>query len=175
MNSATHRPRPRPLRAGWAHVGVIDAEAGIEPDIVCGRLNELRQSAEAATWREVIGLLDVRLAGGGLISGIQLGLVLSKLGRGELELRRLQYSKPHRRGNRPTTGRRGGSITLRTWLSLIASARTPDRKASAKSTECHRVCAARSREFCKLLPVMLPDRRLGLFALARLPPSKSLI
>jgi NTE family protein len=44
-------------------------EAGIEPDIVCGRLNELRQWAEAATWREVIGLLDVRLAGGGLISG----------------------------------------------------------------------------------------------------------
>ena len=31
---------------------------------------------------------------------IQFGLVLSKLGRGELELRRLQYSKPHRRGNR---------------------------------------------------------------------------
>jgi NTE family protein len=56
---------------GRAHVGVIDAliEAGIEPDIVCGRLNELRQWAEAATWREVIGLLDVRLAGGGLISG----------------------------------------------------------------------------------------------------------
>ena len=70
---------------GWAHIGVIDAlmEAGIEPDIVCGtsmgsfvgaafvtgRLNELRQWAEAATWREVVGLLDVRLAGGGLISG----------------------------------------------------------------------------------------------------------
>jgi hypothetical protein len=31
---------------------------------------------------------------------IQFGLVLSKLGRGELELRRLEYSKPHRRGNR---------------------------------------------------------------------------
>ena len=30
-------------------------EAGIEPDIVCGRLNELRQWAEAATWREVMG------------------------------------------------------------------------------------------------------------------------
>ena len=48
---------------GWAHVGVIDAliEAGIEPDIVCGRLNELRQWAEAATWREVIGLLEFGL------------------------------------------------------------------------------------------------------------------
>src|SRR6516165_5077291 len=69
---------------GWAHIGIIDAliEAGIEPDIVCGtsigslvgaafvtgRLNELRQWAEAAAWREVVGLLDVRLAGGGLIS-----------------------------------------------------------------------------------------------------------
>ena len=70
---------------GWSHIGIIDAlaEAGIEPDIVCGtsmgafvggayvagRLNELRQWAERATWREVAGLLDVRLAGGGLISG----------------------------------------------------------------------------------------------------------
>jgi NTE family protein len=70
---------------GWSHIGIIDAltEAGIEPDIVCGtsmgafvggayvagRLNELRQWAESATWREVAGLLDVRLAGGGLISG----------------------------------------------------------------------------------------------------------
>ncbi len=70
---------------GWSHIGVIGAllEAGIEPDIVCGtsmgafvggayvagRLNELRRWAERATWREVAGLLDVRLAGGGLISG----------------------------------------------------------------------------------------------------------
>jgi len=70
---------------GWSHIGIIDAltEAGVEPDIICGtsmgafvggtyvagRLNELRQWAEAATWREVAGLLDVRLAGGGLISG----------------------------------------------------------------------------------------------------------
>ena len=36
---------------------------------VAGRLNELRQWAEAATWREVAGLLDVRLVGGGLIGG----------------------------------------------------------------------------------------------------------
>jgi len=70
---------------GWSHIGIIDAliETGIEPDIVCGtsmgafvggayvagRLNELRQWAEAATWREVAGLLDVRLVGGGLIGG----------------------------------------------------------------------------------------------------------
>jgi len=70
---------------GWAHIGVIDAltEAGIEPDIVCGtsigalvgaayvagRLTELRQWAEAATWREIIGLIDVKFSGGGLIDG----------------------------------------------------------------------------------------------------------
>lgn len=70
---------------GWAHIGVIDAllEAGIEPDIVCGAsmgalvgaayvaggLPALRQWAEAATWREVVGLIDVRLAGGGLVDG----------------------------------------------------------------------------------------------------------
>ena len=70
---------------GWSHIGVIDAliEAGIDPAIVCGtsmgslvggayvagRLNNLRQWAEAATWREIVGLLDVRLTGGGLISG----------------------------------------------------------------------------------------------------------
>jgi NTE family protein len=70
---------------GWAHIGAIDAlaEAGIHPDIVCGtsigalvgaayvagRLAELRQWAEAATWREIIGLVDVRFSGGGLIDG----------------------------------------------------------------------------------------------------------
>jgi len=81
---------------GWAHVGVIDAliDAGIEPDIVCGtsmgafvgaayvagRLNELRQWAEAATWREVGGLLDVRLAGGGLISGNLIVALMRRFG-----------------------------------------------------------------------------------------------
>lgn len=70
---------------GWAHIGVIDAleEAGIEPDIVCGTsmgalvgaayvtgsLSRLRQWAEAATWREIVGLIDVRLKGGGLVDG----------------------------------------------------------------------------------------------------------
>jgi NTE family protein len=70
---------------GWAHIGVIDAlkEAGIEPDIVCGAsmgaliggayvagsLPALRQWAEAATWREIVGLIDVRLSGGGLVDG----------------------------------------------------------------------------------------------------------
>jgi NTE family protein len=70
---------------GWSHIGVIEAlsEAGIEPDVVCGtsigalvgaafiarRLSELRQWAESATWREIIGLMDVRLSAGGLIDG----------------------------------------------------------------------------------------------------------
>jgi NTE family protein len=70
---------------GWAHIGVIDAleEAGIEPDIVCGTsmgalvgaayvaggLPALRQWAEAATWKEVIALIDVRLSGGGVVDG----------------------------------------------------------------------------------------------------------
>lgn len=70
---------------GWAHIGVIQArlENGFEPDIVCGtsigslvgavyvagRLDDLRRWAEAATWREIVGMLDVRLASGGLIEG----------------------------------------------------------------------------------------------------------
>src|SRR5262249_9764171 len=70
---------------GWAHIGVIDAltAAGIAPDIVCGasmgalvgaahvagRLGELRQWAETATWRKIARLTDLRLTGGGLVSG----------------------------------------------------------------------------------------------------------
>ena len=80
---------------GWAHIGAIDAlaEAGIEPDIVCGtsigalvgaayvagRLTELRQWAEAATWREIIGLMDVRFSGGGLIDGKEVVEFLRRL------------------------------------------------------------------------------------------------
>jgi NTE family protein len=81
---------------GWAHIGVIEslAEAGIEADIVCGtsmgslvgaayvagRLTELRQWAETATWREIVGLMDVRLSGGGLINGKQVVSFLRGLG-----------------------------------------------------------------------------------------------
>lgn len=81
---------------GWAHIGVIDSliEAGIEPDIVCGtsmgalvgaayvagRLSELRQWAETATWRKIARLTDVRLSGGGLISGRQVVAFLQDLG-----------------------------------------------------------------------------------------------
>jgi NTE family protein len=81
---------------GWSHIGVIEAlvEAGIEPDIVCGtsmgalvgaayvagRLAGLRQWAEAATWRKIVRLTDVRLSGGGLISGRQIVAFLQELG-----------------------------------------------------------------------------------------------
>ena len=81
---------------GWAHIGVIAEliEAGIEPDIVCGtsigalvgaayvtgKLDALRQWAEAATWREVVGLLDVHLSGGGLIDGKLVVELLDRLG-----------------------------------------------------------------------------------------------
>ena len=81
---------------GWSHIGIIEslAEAGIEADIVCGtsmgslvgaayvagRLTELRQWAETATWREIVGLMDVRLSGGGLIYGKQVVSFLKGLG-----------------------------------------------------------------------------------------------
>ncbi len=70
---------------GWSHIGVIETlvEAGIEPDIVCGtsvgalvgaaylagKLDKLREWGEAATWRQVLGMMDVGLSGGGLIDG----------------------------------------------------------------------------------------------------------
>ncbi|WP_374448812.1 patatin-like phospholipase family protein [Stella sp.] len=81
---------------GWAHVGVIEAlcEAGFAPDIICGtsmgalvgaahaagRLEALRRWAGGAGWREIVGLLDVRLAGGGLIEGGSIVAFLRGLG-----------------------------------------------------------------------------------------------
>lgn len=81
---------------GWSHIGVLGAllDAGIEPDIVCGtsigalvgaahvsgRLDALRRWAEAATWREIVGLLDLRLTGGGLIEGRRIVEFLHELG-----------------------------------------------------------------------------------------------
>jgi NTE family protein len=69
-------------------------EAGLEPDIVCrtsigslvgaayvaGRLGELRQWAVTATWREVAGLIDVRLSGSGLTDGKLIVAFLRELG-----------------------------------------------------------------------------------------------
>jgi NTE family protein len=94
---------------GWAHIGVIDSliEAGIEPDIVCGtsmgalvgaahvagRLAELRQWAETATWRKIARLTDLRLSGGGLISGRQVVAFLQGLGISEpIESYSTQYA-----------------------------------------------------------------------------------
>lgn len=81
---------------GCAHIGILDAllEAGIEPDIVCGtsigalvgaayvagQLPALRQWVEAATWRDVASLFDVRLSGGGLIDGKRVKDLLRTLG-----------------------------------------------------------------------------------------------
>ena len=93
---------------GWAHIGILDglAEAGIVPDIVCGtsigalvgaayvagRMDGLRQWAEAATWLEIVGLLDVRLSGGGLIDGKLVVELLGRLGiTGAIE----SYAKPY--------------------------------------------------------------------------------
>ncbi|MBA3034125.1 MAG: patatin-like phospholipase RssA [Gammaproteobacteria bacterium] len=72
---------------GWAHIGVLRAlqEAGITPDILCGcsigalvgaayadgDLDQLEHWATGLAWRDVVGLLDVGLAGG-LIKGDKL-------------------------------------------------------------------------------------------------------
>jgi NTE family protein len=94
---------------GWAHIGVIDSlvEAGIEPDIVCGtsigsligaayvagRMAELRQWAESATWRKFARLTDVRLSGGGLINGNQVVAFLRGMGiGGPIESYATQYA-----------------------------------------------------------------------------------
>ena len=73
---------------GWAHIGVIEvlAEAGVKADIVCGcsmgslvgaaqvtgTLRALTDWALSLRWREMIGLLDPGLSGGGLIRGDRL-------------------------------------------------------------------------------------------------------
>jgi NTE family protein len=94
---------------GWAHIGVIASliEAGIAPDIVCGtsigaligaayvagRLAELRQWAETMSWRKLARLMDLRLSGGGLISGRQVVAFLQGLGIGEpIETYATQYA-----------------------------------------------------------------------------------
>jgi NTE family protein len=59
---------------------------------IAGRLGELRQWAEAATWREVVGLIDVRLSAGGLIDGKLIVAFLREFGITEaIE----SYSKPY--------------------------------------------------------------------------------
>jgi len=73
---------------GWAHIGVLRglAEAGLEPDVVCGtsigalvggayaagQLDALEDWARSITLLDVVGLLDVTLARGGVIEGSKL-------------------------------------------------------------------------------------------------------
>lgn len=73
---------------GWAHLGVIRAleDAGVVPDIVvgcsigavvggcyaAGKLGSLEDFARSLTKRRVVGLLDLRLPGPGLIAGDRL-------------------------------------------------------------------------------------------------------
>lgn len=93
---------------GWSHIGIIDAlqEAGIEPDIVCGtsigslvgaayvagNLTQLRDWAEAVSWREIVGHLDLNLLRGGLIEGKQIVRFLRGLGVvGQIE----DFDKPY--------------------------------------------------------------------------------
>ena len=70
---------------GWAHIGVLKAlaAAGLEVAVVCGssigavvgaacaagRLPELEAFARGLTWRGILGQLDLRVVGGGLIAG----------------------------------------------------------------------------------------------------------
>ena len=70
---------------GWAHIGILWAlaEAGIQPDVVCGcsigslvgaayvtgQLDSFGAWVQSLTWREIVGLLDPGLSGGGLIRG----------------------------------------------------------------------------------------------------------
>src|SRR4029450_3534221 len=95
---------------GWAHIGVIDSliEAGIQPDIVCGasmgalvgaahgagRLAELREWAGTATWRTIARLTDLRLTGGGLMSGRQVISFLQGMGIGQSIERYATHSTP---------------------------------------------------------------------------------
>jgi len=92
---------------GWSHIGIIESllEAGIEPDIVCGtsmgsmvgaayitgQMTPLRIWAEAVSWREIVGMLDIRLRRGGLMDGRQImGF-----------LRRLEMAGPIERAAKP--------------------------------------------------------------------------
>lgn len=78
---------------GWAHIGVIRAleDGGIHPTVVAGcsigavvgacyaagRLDRLETFARALTRRRVVGLIDPRLPGSGLIAGNRLRQRLS--------------------------------------------------------------------------------------------------
>lgn len=79
---------------GWSHIGVIEAleEAGIYPEVVAGcsigavvggayaagRIGALKDFALSLTRRRVVGLLDPRITGSGLIAGERLRRRLSR-------------------------------------------------------------------------------------------------
>jgi NTE family protein len=79
---------------GFAHIGVIHAllEHGIKPDIVVGtsigalvggcyandKLDDLESWARALTLRRILGYLDVRIGGSGLIGGSRLARRLTE-------------------------------------------------------------------------------------------------
>jgi NTE family protein len=81
---------------GWAHIGVMEAlaEAGIAADVVCGtsigavvgaacvagKSAALKRFAEKLTRREMVGLLDLKINGGGLLDGSRIITALKKLG-----------------------------------------------------------------------------------------------
>lgn len=90
------------IARGWAHIGVLRAldEAGLKPDIVvgtsvgavvggcwaAGKLDDLETWARSLTKRRMFGLLDISLAGSGLISGGRLkGLLENSLGEVSIE------------------------------------------------------------------------------------------
>jgi NTE family protein len=79
---------------GWAHIGVVRTlvAAGIVPDVIAGtsigalvggawaagRLDVLEEWARAATRRRMLGLLDFRFGGSGLINGGRLLQLMQK-------------------------------------------------------------------------------------------------
>ncbi|WP_316978619.1 patatin-like phospholipase family protein [Shumkonia mesophila] len=79
---------------GWAHIGILRAlaEAGIRPDVVCGcsigslvgaayvtgQIDSFASWVKSLTWREIVGLLDPGLSGGGIIRGGRLLRFLRK-------------------------------------------------------------------------------------------------
>lgn len=90
------------IARGWAHIGVLRTldDAGLSPDIVvgtsvgavvggcwaAGKLDELEDWARSLTRRRMFGLLDVSLAGAGLISGGRLKSLLEQnLGEASIE------------------------------------------------------------------------------------------
>jgi NTE family protein len=79
---------------GWAHIGVLRAlsRLGLEPDIICGssvgalvgaiylagKLDTLESWARSLNRRRMIGYLDVRLGGSGILGGQRLARLMQE-------------------------------------------------------------------------------------------------